>query len=887
MDKQTQYTRERLLGEGGMGKVYLTKDNQLQRHVAIKELTYQTNSQTKGELVNSALHEARLLARVNHSNIIQIYNIHYEENQISLVMEYFKSKTLTQFQNETHTTLIQKIDLLSQLSSGLAAAHKNDVIHCDLKPSNILVNDQGELKITDFGISCLASNHDKALKQSNNESTNSDRSKNYGCLFFMSPEQINQQKLDYRSDIFSLGIIAYQLIVGSHPFANNSSDSDVTDRICEYTPEHAKNLMLNTPAALTDLLMEMLVKSVERRTLTATAIENRLKHIKMALIEAELSEQTTILLPNREAPNSDVANKELLIKAPVQAQIKRKSKWFYSISSMCLLCFVVTLFIFFYSKAEPQTKQVVILKPTLANSPLMAAMQQNLVISAIEDALRQSVINTKGMYLVSQREVKTITKAYPDDLKKLKQAVGASDIISTELECDNNRCKVSFSRLVANPNNSEMLSVKSEKNWIVPIEKFNAIYSTSQTQFASLYPEHSEVNKSGLVQRPINENDYRDYIALYSQIKGLGSYSEASLAKLEALLTRSPYLYAAYSLYRDNALDLYLDSQDKKYLNKFDNLLKGSPPEYRYSAYEAVERFWLTSDMGEVELAKQQISEAEKRGADNLIILELKAYMFFNIGEYQKAAVSYESAFKLRPSSTLLYNIAFSYWRLGELKKSESTLNSMLKIVPNNYQAQRLQANIWLLQGKLNLAITVYEQIATIRSNSQNLTNLSLTYALNKQYIDSLKYAELAVIKTPKHSTMLSNLADVEMILGNTESARLHYQQVINLPERINKTRYWLDIAQAYVHLNKANLAVESLSKAKKLSPENGEVAYSAALIYSILGENASAVLEVKKALTKKVGAIWFNLPWFDSLCTNQHFNQLMTKYENASRCSI
>jgi serine/threonine-protein kinase len=763
MDKRTHYTRERLLGEGGMGKVYLAKDNQLQRHVAIKELTYQTNSQTKGELVNRALHEARLLARINHSNIIQIYNIYDEENQISLVMEYFKSKTLTQFQNETHSTLIQKIDLLSQLSSGLAAAHKNDVIHCDLKPSNILVNDQGELKITDFGISCLAltENHDKALKQLNNELTNSYKSQNYGCLFFMSPEQINQQKLDYRSDIFSLGIIAYQLIVGSHPFANNSSESDVTDRICEYTPEHAKHLMLNTPAALTDLLMEMLVKSVERRTLTATAIENRLKHIKMALIEAELSEQTTILLPNREAPNSDVANKELLIKAPVQAQIKRKSKWFYSISSMCLLCFVVTLFIFFYSKAEPQTKQVVILKPTLANSPLMAAMQQNLVISAIEDALRQSVINTKGMYLVSQREVKTITKAYPDDLKKLKQAVGASDIISTELECDNNRCKVSFSRLVANPNNSEMLSVKSEKNWVVPIEKFNAIYSTSQTQFASLYPEHSEVNKSGLVQRPINEDDYRDYITIYSQIKGQGSYSEASLAKLEALLTRSPYLYAAYSLYRDNALDLYLDSQDKKYLNKFDNLLKGSPPEYRYSAYEAVERFWLTSDIGEMDLAKQQINEAEKRGADNLIILELKAYMFFNIGEYQKAAVSYESAFKLRPSFTLLYNIAFSYWRLGELKKSESTLNSMLKIVPNNYQAQRLQANIWLLQGKLELVIQTYEKILTNIKYGKDLTNLSLAYALNKQYEKSLEFAKKALEQDPKHPFNLLNLADI------------------------------------------------------------------------------------------------------------------------------
>ena len=113
-DKFPQYTREKLLGEGGMGKVYLAHDNQLQRYVAIKALTYQPQD----EKVNLALNEARLLARVNHNNIIQIYNIIDENNQVSLVMEYFKSKTLTQFQQENHLTLIQKLALLRQLIGG-------------------------------------------------------------------------------------------------------------------------------------------------------------------------------------------------------------------------------------------------------------------------------------------------------------------------------------------------------------------------------------------------------------------------------------------------------------------------------------------------------------------------------------------------------------------------------------------------------------------------------------------------------------------------------------------------------------------------------------------------------------------------------------------------
>jgi serine/threonine-protein kinase len=881
MDKRLpHYTRERLLGEGGMGKVYLATDNQLQRQVAIKELTSLAKSQT----VNLALEEARLLARVNHSNIIQVYNIHDEDGKTSLVMEYFKSKTLTQFQNETITTLVQKLDLLSQLAAGLAQAHQSGIIHCDLKPTNILVNKNGQLKITDFGVARFIP-HETKVSSIHQPLTVTEPAE-YGCLFFMSPEQIRQQAIDYRSDIFSLGIIAYQLIVGSHPFGKGST-LEVANRICEQTPDHAKNLVIATPRVLTDLLMEMLIKPVEQRTLTAGVIEERLKHIRAALMQADINEQTTLLLPNKK-PNSGLElskpESQQVSKTPVKLKNKQpKSKWIRVVSSLGLLCFVIITSFWLYSAQEAEAKQVVILKPTLNNS-LMADMQQELVISAVEDALRQAVINTENMYLVSQREVNAITKAYPDDLSKLKQAVGASDIISTVLECDNSRCKVSFSRLVANERNIESLTVKSEKNWLTPIEKFNTIYSTSQTQFASLYPELPEVNQSGLVQRPINEDDYRDYIALYSQIKGQGDYSAASLTKLETILTRSPYLYAAYGLYRDIALDLYLDSQDRKYLKKLDHLLQNSPPEYRYSAYEAVERFWLVSDMGKMELAKQQISEAQQRGVDELIILELKAYMYFNSGQYKAAAESYASAFKLRPSSTLLYNIAFSYWRFGDIDKSESALQRMLDIEPEHYSAQRLQANIWLLQGKLNKAIDTYEKINS-KNNFRNLTNLSLAYSLTYQYEEALKYAHLAVDESPKNTIRLLNLADVELILGKVKLANANYQKIIDAPASKNKYRYWLDLAQAYTHLRKNDLAIESLNKAKNLAPDNGEVSYTSSLIYSLLEEKNSAIHYVKLSLENNVGGVWFNLPWFDTLCREHKFQELMSKYNNASRC--
>ncbi|MCP4985128.1 MAG: protein kinase [Colwellia sp.] len=912
MDKKLpHYSRERLLGEGGMGRVYLAQDNQLQRQVAIKELTYQPI--TDG--VNHALQEARLLARVSHANIIQIYNVHDEGDHISLVMEYFKSKTLTLFQLESYCTLIQKLELLQQLAAGLAAAHKSGVIHCDLKPSNILVNEQGQLKITDFGIALLDTSETNGTDVA--EKT---EALQYGSLLYMSPEQIRQQAVDYRTDIFSFGILAYQLIVGTHPFtcANNAgSATDVAKRICEHEPEHAKNLMLNVPSVLTGLLMEMLVKPLEQRVLTASSIENRIQHVRAALMQAAISEEATLPLGNNLSELTATLpltstlplastlplGRTLLVgntqpigieqsTQPFQQQNSNKAKWFqrptHKFARLGLLLLVVIVAVWFYSKPAVESKQVIILKPTVTDSSHIALMQKDLVVSAVEDALRQAVINTKSMYLISQREVNAITKEYPDDLNKLRQATGASDIISTNLECDNSRCKVHFSRLVSKAKNIESLeriTVKAERNWLAPIDKFNAIFSTSQTQFASLFPEHSEVNQSGLVQKPIKEADYRKYIALYNQIKGQGNYSADSLTQLEALLTRSPYLYAAYALYRDAALDLHIDSKDKKYFDMLDLLLQNSPPEYRYSAFEAIDRFWLASDQGDMTTARLKISEAKYRGADDLTVLGFEASMFFNTGKYKEAADSYTRAFTLRPSTTLLNNIAFSYWRMGDLIKAEGALNKMLAIVPDNYRAKRLQANLWLMQGKLELAISAYEKIVASKDNGTNLTNLSLAYGMNKQFDKSLEFALKAYEKSPKHPVKLLNLADIETILGNNQKALSYYQEVVSILEDKEDVKSLTYLSQAYAQLNQSSQAIDSLNKAQAIAHENGEVSYASAIVYSLLNERASATHHIKSALKNNVGAVWFNLPWFDVLCEDSEFLVLMKEYNNGERC--
>ncbi len=897
MDNKEDYSLERLLGEGGMGKVYLATDNQLQRQVAIKKLTYQTEE--KG--CNNALNEARLLARVSHANIIQIYNIHDHNNHISLVMEYFESKSLTQFQQENFCSLIQKVDLLQQLASGLAAAHKNNVIHCDLKPTNILVDKHGLLKITDFGIALLATNDGEVINNQLGKNSSGVDNELFGSVMYMSPEQIQHKTLDYRSDIFSYGIVAYQLMVGSHPFGRGSTQ-DVAKRICHSTPEHAKNVMLNTPTSLTNLLMEMLVVDVEHRLLTASLIENRLQHIKEALIHAEISEQETVALTELPAVNSELSspimtnmtlpdqtNTQLKTQAIVKGKGKLSraggQKILVIVATLFLLCFGVLYVQGFYDVNTIKNKQVVILKPRIIDSPLMLPMQQELVTSAVDDALRQAVINTQNMYLISQQEINAVLKEYPDDLNKLKEAVGASDIISTNLVCDNNRCKVSFNRLVAKERQTQRLLVKSERNWLVPIDKFNVIFSASQTQFASLFPEQAEVGQMALAHRAITEKYYRQYISLYNKIKGQGAYDKESLAELETLITNSPYLYAAYNLFRETASNLYLDTRDKTFLAQLDRVLQQSPPEYRYSVYHAIDRFWLACYQENMDLAYQYISEARERGLDKLTENELNAYYHFINGNYQEAVDSYEDALTLRSSNRILYNLSLAYWYLGNTKKAEETLTSILNLTVNHLAAQRLQANIWLLHGKLEKAISAYEKVVEKVVNGRDFTNLSLAYVLNNQYEKSIKFAKKALDISPNHPIKLINLADIEMITGNRERAIRYYQKIITVLAGQKEVKSLTSLAQAYAHLHQPELAIATLKNAQKLSPDNAEVSYAAAIVYSVLGDSYSAIYHIKYALQSNVGVVWFNLSWFDKLCRNKEFTYLMNDYDNSQRC--
>ena len=206
-----RYEIIKTIGERGMANVYLANDTILDRKVAIKVLRGDLSNDEK--FIRRFKREALSVSNLSHPNIVEVYDVGEEDGNYYIVMEYIEGKTLKQLlQKRGALTLNEVIDIMTQLTDGLAHAHEAYIIHRDIKPQNIMIEDNGLVKITDFGIAM-------ALNSTQLTQTNSVM----GSVHYLPPEQANGKGSTVKSDIYSLGILMYELLTGSVPFKGDTA----------------------------------------------------------------------------------------------------------------------------------------------------------------------------------------------------------------------------------------------------------------------------------------------------------------------------------------------------------------------------------------------------------------------------------------------------------------------------------------------------------------------------------------------------------------------------------------------------------------------------------------------------------------------------------------
>ncbi len=291
----SHYRVERQIGRGGMGVVYLARDEQLGRRVALKLLP--ERFLLDPERLSRFRREARAASALNHPNILTIYEIGEADGAPFIAAEFVEGRTLRALLESGELTLGQALDLAAQTAHALAAAHAAGIIHRDIKPENLMLRPDGYVKVLDFGLAKLNERVPTTAGHLAGVPTVETKSGVVmGTVSHMSPEQARGLEVDARSDLFSLGVVLYEMCAGCQPFTGLTS-SDVLAAVLFAEPPPLDTFVPQIPAALQTIVSRALAKDCEQRYQSATALHDELKHLKQELeLQTRLQAQSGNLL---------------------------------------------------------------------------------------------------------------------------------------------------------------------------------------------------------------------------------------------------------------------------------------------------------------------------------------------------------------------------------------------------------------------------------------------------------------------------------------------------------------------------------------------------------------------------------------------------------------
>jgi len=254
----SRYEVEKHLGRGGMGDVYLVRDTVINRKAALKTIRGDTELDPRQviEMRQRFYREAQTAGKLAHPNIVTVHDVGEDLGMSYIVMEFVEGQTLTQLMKKQRLSLPQIKHVVCNAAMGLEYAHQNGVFHRDVKPDNVMVSKTGVVKVMDFGIARIV--------ESNLTKTGSVM----GTPSYMSPEQVHGQKIDARSDIFSLGVILYELLTGKKPFTGETMSS-VMFAVMKADPAPPSTIDSKIDTAWDEILRKALAKEPEGRYATA------------------------------------------------------------------------------------------------------------------------------------------------------------------------------------------------------------------------------------------------------------------------------------------------------------------------------------------------------------------------------------------------------------------------------------------------------------------------------------------------------------------------------------------------------------------------------------------------------------------------------------------
>jgi serine/threonine-protein kinase len=829
------------LGAGAMGEVYLAHDRRLARDVAIKVLPPAFVGDP--DLLHRFEREARAVAALNHPHILAVFDIGRHEGTPYIVMEHVRGETLAAYLKRQLPPLARAIEIGIEIAGALAAAHRAGLVHRDLKPSNVMLTSDEHVKVLDFGLAKQMSSSEGSTvsRPSGLDDLQTIPGQMLGTPGYMSPEQFLGQPIDHRTDIYSIGVILFQLVTGQRPFEDVGFNpfASALPSVCVLNPQ--------VPTAVGDLIARTMARDPMARPQSAEALKQELTRLHRTVDALSVG----AAVGGRAERRAEGGRTERRSGA-VNPRAAR-----YAALSIAGALVIAGAAVPIMWRIAPQPATLSEPRPVIAVLPLtnLSGDESKAYVSAgITDSLTTSLGRLSSISVVSQPAVQESQALRSSNLSRVAQDLGATMLVQGSVQQSGERVRV----------NATLLTREGKIVWTGDSEGTLGDLFSLESRLAGALLDALRVNVSDVERRTLATPPTTRRDALEAYWRGTALRDRADDTIIDRAIgefQQAVSLDTGFSLAHARLGEAYrrksVVTNDKEWMTK--------------AAAEVSEALRLDPDQPEVRLALANVYRST--GRNGAAVEELRRTitgqptnadahrMLGDIlrdeGRFDDALVELQRAVSLRPEYWGNYSsLGVLYLRAGKHRDAIAAFTRMTDLKPDDNAAYQQLGTAYQLAGDTAHARENYERANSLGPNANASLNLGAIYHSEGRYEDAVRAYKEAIRLVPTRPAPYRNLGDAYLKLGRKADAVGAYQQAVRLAEEalaLNPTDPMM-LARLAVYEAKVGRrqdAERHANGAVTLNPASPEVLYRRAVVLALNGAQSQALQELTEAISK------------------------------------